>query len=359
MAFRRIRWNLPSCIFELDRRTVRRVTIVTVLVLGIFLLYGGGADAQQLNWVPQQKIVGVATSRAPALGVLHGSLYAAWKGAGNDEGIYWTTYGAVAKPGGGIGPEAWATSPNQLKISNVGTSFAPSLTTFPAAGLSPQIFAAWKGVNGDPGIYWTSCCNAQTWIPQENARNVVGTDAGPSLAVFGNLIYAAWKGPTSANGVNDQQMHWYTFDGRADSDWVPLRPTPVGETSFGPSLAVFGSRLFAAWKSKDAAPEMYYAYFDGKTWSNQIIIPNTGTSAGPSLAVFGNLLWAIWKGAYDDNGIYYAAFNGNGWGAQNRIPNVGTSDRPALAMYDNRLYAVWKGAYDDPGIYYSYTPLPQ
>jgi hypothetical protein len=136
-----------------------QVSIATVLALCVSLFGGGAVRAQVLNWVPQQKIAGIGTSNAPALAALKGVLSAARKGAGNDEGIYYTTYTALPKLGGGVGPEEWATSPNQIKIPNVGTSFAPALTTFPTIGLFPQIFATWKGINGDSGIYWTSCCN--------------------------------------------------------------------------------------------------------------------------------------------------------------------------------------------------------
>jgi len=46
---------------------------------------------------------------------------------------------------------------------------------------------------------------------------------------------------------------------------------------------------------------------------------------------------------FGDQGIYYAAFNGTTWSTQKLIPGVGSSNGPSLAMYNGKLYAAWRG----------------
>jgi hypothetical protein len=64
-----------------------------------------------------------------------------------------------------------------------------------------RLFAAWKGVHDDQGIYWSSF-NGNSWAGQEKI-NGVGTSQGPSLAVFESRLFAAWKGVH-----DDQGIYW-------------------------------------------------------------------------------------------------------------------------------------------------------
>ena len=100
-----------------------------------------------------------------------------------------------------------------------------------------------------------------------------------------------------------------------------------GNSSTGPSLAVFGNQLYAAWKGEHADNRMFYASYNGTTWNAPAAIPGN-SSTGPSLAVFGNQLYAAWKGEHADQRLFYASFNGNGWSAQAGIPGVASSTGP-------------------------------
>ena len=87
---------------------------------------------------------------------------------------------------------------------------------------------------------------------------------------------------------------------------------------------------------------------DAYGWGRQRNIPGVGTSFGPSLAAFNGRLYAAWKGINNDPGIYWASFDGSNWAPQQNIANVGTSFGPSLATYQNfqgqtLLYAIWKG----------------
>ncbi len=186
--------------------------------------------------------------------------------------------------------------------------------------------------------------DAYGWGRQRNIPGV-GTSFGPSLAAFNGRLYAAWKGIN-----NDQGIYWASFDGNA---WGPQHNIPAVGTSTGPSLCFFNGHLYAAWKGINNDQGIYFSFYDGNAWAAQRNIPGVGTSLIPSLAVFNGRLYAAWKGINNDQGIYFSSFDGNNWAPQQNIGGVGTSTHASLAVFNGRLYAAWKGINNDQGIYWS------
>jgi Papain-like cysteine protease AvrRpt2 len=186
--------------------------------------------------------------------------------------------------------------------------------------------------------------DAYGWGRQRNIPGV-GTSFGPSLAAFNGRLYAAWKGINS-----DQGIYWASFDGNA---WGPQHIIPAIGTSTGPSLCFFNGHLYAAWKGINSDQGIYWSFYDGNAWAAQGNIPGVGTSLIPSLTVFQNRLYACWKGINNDQGLYFSSFDGNAWAPQRNIPGVGSSTHASLAVFQNRLYAIWKGINSDQGIYFS------
>ncbi len=45
-----------------------------------------------VNFAPQKHLAGVGTSHGPALATFDNHLYMAWKGMGNDQAIYWSSF---------------------------------------------------------------------------------------------------------------------------------------------------------------------------------------------------------------------------------------------------------------------------
>ena len=93
---------------------------------------------------------------------------------------------------------------------------------------------AWKGVNDDQRIFFNSfninTSNIGNWSPQQLVEGV-GTSVGPSLAVFSERLFMAWK------GVNDDQRIFFSsFDG---NHWAPQQAVPGVGTSFRPSIFPF------------------------------------------------------------------------------------------------------------------------
>jgi hypothetical protein len=90
------------------------------------------------------------------------NLLMAWKGAGDDQGIYYSTYDGAN----------WSA---QQFMRDGGTSIGPTLTVFNA-----KLFMAWKGAGDDQGIYY-STYGLIDWSAQQNIPGV-GTSVGPIIA---------------------------------------------------------------------------------------------------------------------------------------------------------------------------------
>ncbi|MEW6438766.1 MAG: hypothetical protein AB1508_16530 [Pseudomonadota bacterium] len=285
------------------------------------------AMAQVSVWTPQQKIPGIGSSSGPSLAAYGGKLFMAWKGAGNDDGIY------LSSSADGKG---WA---SQQKIPGIGSSSGPSL-----AALGSTLFMAWKGAGDDEGIYLSSSINGRVWPGQRKIPNI-GSAAGPALTGLGDKLFMAWRG-----AGKDQGIYWSSSrDGRS---WAAQQKIPGIGSSMGPCLTVFGGKLFMAWKGAGDDQGLYWSSSaDGQSWSGQQKIPGVGSSVGPSCAALGEQLVMAWKG--DQDGIYLSKFNWAAWTPQQKIPDVGTASRPSLAAFENPLFAAWRGAGDDQGIYVS------
>ncbi|PCE30460.1 hypothetical protein BZL54_20850 [Burkholderia ubonensis subsp. mesacidophila] len=208
---------------------------------------------------------------------------------------------------------------------------------------STNAVMAWKGVEGDQGI-WFSTFDGNGWAPQQNIAGV-GTSVGPALAEFDGGTLMAWK------GVEGDQDIWFSvYDGNS---WAPQQNIAGVGTSVGPALAAFNGNVVMTWKGVDGDQGIWFSVYDGSGWTPQQNIGGVGTSVGPALAAFNGNVVMAWKGVDGDQGIWYSTFDGNGWSPQQNIAGVGTSFRPALAVFDGRLYMAWKGVQGDQGIWFS------
>ncbi len=279
-----------------------------------------------------------------------GSLRMAWKGVAGDQGIYFATLNDFSG--------AWI---DQEHVPGIGGAAAPGTSVGPCiAVFNDQLYMVWKGVQGDQSMWWTTYTDQNGWGPQQPVVGsdgvVPGTSVGPQLAVFNGRLYMAWK------GVQGDQSIWWssTSDGR---EWRPQQQVRgsngvVPGTSVGPSLAVYGEQLYMAWKGVQGDPTMWWSSTsDGQNWASQNQI-NLGfgfsTSVGPSLAVLNNELYMAWKGVEGDQGIWWSSTPGvPNWGAQQQVCGVGTSVGPCLAAYNDTLYMAWKGVDGDDGIYWT------
>jgi kumamolisin len=237
----------------------------------------------------------------------------------------------------------WFTSYNgaswaaQQQIPGVWSSTGPALAVFQG-----KLYMAWKGMGNDQRIWWTSF-NGTTWAAQQQVPGVASS-TGPRLAVFNNTLYMAWKGMEE-----DQRLWWTSFNGTI---WAAQQLIP-GWGSVGPALAVFNNQLFAVWKGMYGDPRLWYSTFNGSSWAQQQQIGGTGSSEGPSLAIFNGQLFAVWRGEFSDQSLWYASFNGSTWTPQKQMPQGWSSVGPGIATFDNQLFVAWKGMWGDERIWFS------
>jgi hypothetical protein len=203
------------------------------------IYYAFGRDG---NWSGQQFVPNVGTSSRPALA----GNFLAWKGIDDDSSIYWAT----------LGNAGWS---GQQRVRGVGTSDGPTL-----AYLGTRLFMFWKGIPGDSNAYWSwmDPANDPIWRPQRLIEYTDSTTAGMislqigtsnslSATTRGNEILLAWKGVEGDSGI------WFAvFDGNQFSGQVSV---PNVGTSAGPAvLAVNGSTLMA-WKGVRGDSGIYWS----------------------------------------------------------------------------------------------------
>ncbi len=85
----------------------------------------------------------------------------------------------------------------------VATDVGPSL-----AASNGQLYAAWKGSNGDERIWWSRTTDGKKWDPQQSMDDPIRTAFRPSLVDFYGQLYAAWKG-----GGDDERLWYSSFNG--------------------------------------------------------------------------------------------------------------------------------------------------
>jgi hypothetical protein len=135
-----------------------------------------------------------------------------------------------------------------------------------------------------------------TWDPESPGVGG-GTSNGPSLAVFNGRLYAAWKGVDG-----DSRMFYSSFDG---NQWSPEQPGVGGGTSNGPCLAVFNGRLYAAWKGVPNDSRMFYSsYTDSPAmeFTGQIVSGGAAALGGWVQATIGPDGSVRWQGHAHDSG---------------------------------------------------------
>jgi kumamolisin len=191
-----------------------------------------------------------------------------------------------------------------------GAGLPPGLAVF-----NNKLFMAWKGIEHDQRIWWSSFDGNQ-WAPQQSVAGVA-TSCGVSLAVFNGKLFMAWKGMNADEGI------WFSsFNGSA---WAPQQNVAGIATSTGPSLTVFDGKLYMAWKGMISDQRIWWSSFDGAHWVAQSMISGVGTSVGPALTVFAGKLFMTWKGITGDDRVFYTSFNGSAWAPQQQIVGIGTN----------------------------------
>ena len=268
----------------------------------LFMVWkGAGADTgiyystfYNNQWAGQQLVPGnVKTSHDPAIAAYNGRLYVFWKGMGADPAIYYITFYN----------NQW--TPLQ-HIPGIGTSHGPSIAVYDLP--TPRLHMVWKGIGGDPRIFysWYSTVNGR-WYPQEHVSTAGGTSHSPSLAVYSaggrSQLFMAWK------GIGGDPRIFYATK-YSDQLWGHQDLVPGFTSSDRPSLGAYttnDARLFMACKGEGADQGIWFTTFYANRWAPKTqSVGGVGTSHGAALVQHGGALLMVWKGAGTDHGIYYS-----------------------------------------------------
>lgn len=179
------------------------------------------ANGSPFGWSDEQ-IVG-RSSHGPAISA--SGLWLAWKGMAGDQAIYWAGRDNLA---GG-----WTPQRKVLPVTGEAlTDHAPALCE--GSGYGPgRLILAWR-LAGVTGQIWWSQSDGNNWstpvrvIPELGA---VLTDDGPAIGVWEGGLILAWKG---VNG--DPNLWWSTYEpGR--NKWTAPNLVGGATSNTGPVLA--------------------------------------------------------------------------------------------------------------------------
>jgi hypothetical protein len=239
----------------------------------LFSAWRGNEGDEQLYYHPggslEPQKLPVQSSHGPALAVQTPLLYVymAWKGPGSDQGIYWATLSHPGVPFGG--DWQW-----QGQVPKVGTSEKPALTYH-----YPLLYMAWKGIDGDSGIYISTNAGDMTWQPQRRVPDV-GTSRGPAIVYFNGALRMVWKGAGEDQGI------YYASSSDDGNTWTPQENIPGVGTSDSPAICATKTRMYIAWKGIEGDPGLYWSWsYTGSSWVEQLRVPGVGSSHGPAIAV--------------------------------------------------------------------------
>jgi hypothetical protein len=216
-------------------------------------------------------------------------------------------------------------------------------------------FMAWKGVEGDPRIWWNEFLGDSWSTPRSN--DAIGSTGGVALAApSGGPLVMAWKGRDT-----DQRIFWSRLDS-PDGAWSGQQPVAGANTSVGPALAAVYGEVFMAWKGVEGDERIWWNLYDGTNWSAPQVVPGANTSFGPALAHnrigdFGEPIMA-WKGVQGDQRIWWNAYTGgstgsNQWTGPTPLDDIGTSAAVAITgPLNGGADMAWKGINDDQRIFW-------
>jgi hypothetical protein len=189
----------------------------------------------------------------------------AWKGIQGDQRLFWsnTTDGVN-----------WL-APQFHRDLN--TDQGPALADY-----NGRLYMAWKGIQGDQRLFWSSTSKTAAWGGWESPRfkGAFNTDQGPALAAHAGKLYMAWKGIQG-----DQRIYWSsTYDG---INWSTLRSNGAFNSDQGPALASQNGKLYMVWKGIQGDQRIYWSStYDGITWEPLHSQSTLNTDKKPALASY-------------------------------------------------------------------------
>jgi len=222
--------------------------------------------------------------------------------------------------------------------------------------------AVWQQNDGSNNQVYYSYWNGTIWTDATTIPGQPATNANiPQIALDsdGNAI-AVWR---QYNG-SDYQAYYAYWNGATWTDATTIPGQPAEHANSIRIAFDSNGNAIAVWGQYDGSNvQIYYAYWDGTTWTDATTIPGqlASLASAPEIAFDSNKnAIAVWE--HEDGGneqIYYALWNGATWTNAATIAEQASDDAtfPQIAVDPNgNAITVWYER-DDSGIfqiYYSY-----
>ena len=159
----------------------------------------------------------------------------------------------------------------------------------------------------------------------------------PSPAIFNGQVYCFYP-----SAPDLQYIYYATFDG---TSWSEQQVVPDAYESTAPGVAVFNSRLYVFYQSfsvtaagLEANGELYYNYYDGSSWSAQSYPAGSGSimSGCPAAVAFNGSLYVFYQGSGNNGQLWYSqSSDGSDWSFRSQIANANITTSPAAAVFTN------------------------
>lgn len=271
-------------------------------------IYWSMTNAGDGSWRPQQVIANVATSSGLAATVYRSSsgVLAAWRGLGDDSCIWTATYdngwAAQQRPTGAPRTEdrpalamfggravmAWRGAENdqtiwfsqrnsnatweaQAPVPGATSACGPALAEFKG-----KLYMAWRGPEGDEQLRWSQF-DGTTWTTPTLFKGA--SSHSPALVATKLEMSMAWK------GAGTDSLLWRA---RYAGSWSVQTPA-VGHSTHGPSLCIISNSAGATdtgsplmlWKGMGADVTMW----SSRLWRPQVSVANGafGTNNSPAV----------------------------------------------------------------------------
>ncbi len=320
------------------------------------------------GWTVQQQLKDRSTEHRPSLGVV------ARPGQPEVPKMVWKGNGETKIWESDWQPDLTGWGQQQPLPQLGGTSHRPVLAplSVPAGAV---LMMAWKAP-GDSNLRWTRDLG-NGWDQSVDPVPDAGSSAGPSLAAYNGTVYMAWKGVGG-----DPGLWWAKFDPYA-AHWgsqIAVSTIPGGgpvATVDSPALVATAGILLMFWKG-DAGDDTIWVSGrgpdDAAEWGPARQVMSTaydgssiavGTTTGPSATlrvdpVISDLTGAptdavllAWKGGKGDAQIWMNESTNEGDSGQLSLPDRGTSTGPAVVQALGSTFMAWKGVDSDDTIWWS------
>ncbi|WP_455356939.1 hypothetical protein [Streptomyces sp. SYSU K217416] len=204
------------------------------------------------------------------------------------------------------------------------TEHTPALASFQG-----KLYCVHRGSGSDTALWMTTSTtgSASSWSEDKKIGSGFSSTSSPSLIVFKSKLYLVFEG-----GQGNQQVYYASYDGKS---WTSPRAIGSHRTTSSPGLAVYQNKLHMVIRGA-ATTDLWHSTFDGNNWSGNKALPAHKSLEGPGLAVFDGKLYCAHRGTTGDTKLWYTSFDGSSWSADTRFPDHSSGNTPALIAYQDK-----------------------